>query len=72
MFESPNARVSERICSQVTAYLAALANMGAFESERFVVDCDAGLCPSNGATERGVTILVTFQPAGAWRSMRCT
>jgi hypothetical protein len=64
VFEPPDARVAERITAQVTAYLAALANMGAFASERFGAECDAGVCPHNGDAERGVTILITFHPLG--------
>ena len=42
--------------------MSALANMGAFENDRFVVECDAGLCKREDALERGVTIFVTLQP----------
>jgi hypothetical protein len=38
--------------------------MGAFESERFVVECDAGLCHRADSAEKRVTILVAFHPIG--------
>ncbi|MEJ2128245.1 MAG: hypothetical protein P8X81_05325 [Woeseiaceae bacterium] len=64
VFESPDVRVAELISAQVTAYLAALSNIGAFASDRFAVDCDAGLCSQGATGARGVTILVTFRPVG--------
>jgi len=64
VFEPDDSHLATRIRSQVTAYLSALANMGAFENDRFVVDCDAGLCKRKDTLERGVTILVTVQPQG--------
>jgi phage tail sheath protein FI len=64
VFEAPDAGVAERIRAQVTAYLAALANMGAFESERFVAGCDASIGAMDDDVPRGVTILVSFVPSG--------
>lgn len=64
VFESNDARVADRIRSQVTAYLSALANMGAFESDHFVAECDAGVCPRNDDQDPGVTIVVSFHPLG--------
>lgn len=64
VFEPNDPRIAERIRAQVTAYLSALANMGAFASERFIVECDAGLCYRSDSLEHGVTILVAFHPAG--------
>ena len=64
VFEPDDSHLADRIRSQVTAYLSALANMGAFENDRFAVDCDAGLCKRKDAIERGVTILVNLQPLG--------
>ena len=64
VFEPDETRVAERIRAQATAYLSALANMGAFESDRFVVECDAGLCRREDNAERGVTILISFHPLG--------
>ncbi len=50
--------------SQVTAYLAALADQGAFEAERFAVNCDAGISRCDDRPGRGATIMVSFCPAG--------
>ncbi|MDH3267069.1 MAG: hypothetical protein OEM25_08900, partial [Gammaproteobacteria bacterium] len=63
-FEPNDARIAERIRSQVTAYLSALANMGAFADERFIVECDAGMCHRGNGLAHGVTILVAFHPSG--------
>jgi hypothetical protein len=64
VFESDNAQVAAHIRAQVTAYLAALANMGAFESDRFIVECSADINPRGAGYERVVTILITFHPLG--------
>jgi hypothetical protein len=72
VFESDNLRLADRICAQVTAYLASLSNMGAFEDDRFVVDCDAGLCKRADSIEHSVTILITFRPLGCAESVSFT
>ena len=64
VFEPDDARVSKRIRSQVTAYLAALSHMGAFENDRFDVECEAGVCPRKDGQDPGVTLLVSFHPLG--------
>lgn len=64
VFDPDNTQLGERIRGQVTAYLMALANMGAFENDRFVVECDAGLCKRDDSLEHGVTIVVVFHPLG--------
>ncbi len=64
VFESDDSQLAVRLRSQITAYLSTLAKMGAFEDDRFVVECDAGLCPRDDQTEHGVTILVVFHPLG--------
>jgi len=64
VFESDDTHLSARLCSQITAYLSALANMGAFKDDRFVVECDAGLCHRDDKLEHGVTIVVVFHPLG--------
>ena len=72
VFESDNLRLADRLCAQVTAYLASLSNMGAFEDDRFVVDCDAGLCKRADSVEHSVTILITFRPLGCAESVSFT
>ena len=64
MYEPDETPVAERIRSLVTAYLSALAGMGAFESERFVVECDDDLCHRDSRQQHGVTILIGFHPLG--------
>ena len=72
IFEPDNARLGDRICAQVTAYLASLSNMGAFEDDRFVVDCDAGLRKRVDGVEHGVTILIVFRPLGCAETISFT
>jgi len=72
VFESDNSRLADRICAQVTAYFASLSNMGAFEDDRFVVDCDAGLCKRADSVEHGVTILIAFRPLGCAETISFT
>jgi len=72
VFEPDNSRLAERICAQVTAYLASLSNMGAFEDDRFVADCDAGLCKRENSVEHGVTILLRFRPLGCTETISFT
>jgi len=72
VFEPDNSRLADRICAQVTAYLASLSNMGAFEDDRFVVDCDAGLCKRADSAEHGVTILIAFRPLGCTETISFT
>jgi phage tail sheath protein FI len=64
VYEPDEAPVSERIHSQVTSYLSAMEGMGAFESDRFVVECDDDLCHRDNRQEHGVTILIGFHPLG--------
>lgn len=64
VFEPVDERLADRLASQVTAYLAGLAAQGAFEADRFAVNCDAGVSRRDDHPERGVTILVSFCPAG--------
>jgi len=72
VFEPDNSRLADRIRAQVTAYLASLSNMGAFEDDRFVVDCDAGLCKRADGVEHGVTILIVFRPLGCTETISLT
>lgn len=72
VFEPDDSRLAESIRDQVTAYLASLASLGAFENDRFVVECDAGLCERNDRREHGVTILIVFHPLGCKESISFT
>jgi uncharacterized protein len=64
VFERDDVRVAERVHAQVHAWMSALADAGAFAGGGFAVQCEAALHPRRDP-ERGVTILLTFQPAGA-------
>lgn len=65
VFEKPDMRLTNLIRDQIFSYFFDLAELGAFASERFVVECDAGLCRREDRIEHGVTILLQFQPLGA-------
>ncbi len=65
VFEEEDARLAERIHSQVFAYLCSLGNLGAFATDKFAVQCDAGICKRQDAVGHGVTILLVFQPLGS-------
>lgn len=65
VFEQPDRELTERIRSQVLAYFACLHDLGALASDRFVVQCDAGLSRRADRLEHGVTILVVFHPQGS-------
>jgi len=72
VFEPDGARVARRIRSQVHAYLSWLAASGAFADEQFAVDCDAGLHPGPRDPRQGVTVLLSFRPAGAAERLSLT
>jgi hypothetical protein len=62
VFEPDGARIDRRVRAQVSAYLAALSSMGAFEEGRYFVACDARSAERKEDWGRGFTILVSFQP----------
>ena len=64
VFEEGGRRVAQRVRAQVHAYLASLADRGAFVDEHFDVQCESGLHVDPLDPQRGVTILLSFQPAG--------
>ena len=65
VFEPENARLADRIRAQVTAYLACLTDLGAFEDDRFIVECDAGLRKREDGVDHGFAIFVAFHPRAA-------
>ncbi len=65
VFEKPDRRLTARIRGQVLAYLATLYDLGALETDRFLVQCDAGLTNRRDRLEHGVTILLVFHPLGS-------
>ncbi len=72
VFEEPDMKLTERIRRQILTYLSSLAELGAFANERFVVECDAGLCKREDRIEHGITILLAFQPLGSVESVSFT
>ena len=72
VFEQNAEQVSERILGQVEGYMSHLANAGAFEHNHFAVQCNAGLDTHPSDPERGVSILLTFQPAGTSEELALT
>jgi phage tail sheath protein FI len=62
VFESENERLADRIRGQVTAYLSCLADLGAFEDDSFIVECDAGLRRREEGVDHGFAIFVAFHP----------
>ncbi|HZD54314.1 MAG TPA: hypothetical protein VE175_14795, partial [Woeseiaceae bacterium] len=72
VFEADGERVAHRIESQVRAYLSRLAGAGAFAGDRYAVQCDADLHAGPRDPRRGITILLTFQPAGAAEPLSLT
>jgi len=62
VFEAGGPVVAKHLRGQVHAYLAALAEQGAFASERFTVDCEASVPDPSIGRDRVVTILLSFQP----------
>lgn len=65
VFEKPDFKLTERIRAQILSYFSSLADLGAFQNEFFVVDCDAGLCQRDDRLEHGITILLVFHPIGS-------
>ena len=63
VFEAGGPQMAERVRSQVHAYLQGLADRGAFTDESFDVQCESGIHIDPQDPERGVTILLSFQPA---------
>ena len=72
VFEKPDMKLTERIRGQILTYFSCLADLGAFANERFVVECDAGLCKREDRLEHGITILLGFHPLGSVESVSFT
>ena len=72
VFEKPDINLTDRIRKQILTYFSCLADLGAFSNERFVVECDAGLCKREDRLEHGITILLVFHPIGSVESVSFT
>ncbi len=64
VFEKQDADLALTIGEQIRAYFGDLFELGAFENDRFVVQCDAGIARQADELEHGVTLLLGFQPSG--------
>lgn len=64
IFDDNAPRVAERIQAQVHAYMTWLAEQGAFATEKYTVQCDASLHGNQADRQRGMAVLITFQPSG--------
>jgi len=62
VFEAGGPVVARNVEGQVQAYLAALADRGAFATDRYTVECESGIRNPASGREQGVTILLSFQP----------
>lgn len=62
VFEPHSERMSRRITHQVRSYLGQLFEHGAFESDDFTVQCDAGVARQEDESRHGVTIMLGFRP----------
>lgn len=65
VFDKHDAALAFRISEQIRAYFSVLYETGAFENDRFVVTCDAGLARQENELEHGVTIMLGFHPTGS-------
>jgi len=65
VFEAESIPIAARIQSQIHAYMCSLADSGAFADDNFIVQCDAGLHSHPAGSEHGITVLLTFRPAGS-------
>ena len=72
VFEKPDANLAEHVRGQVHAYLSALADLGAFVSDRILVKCDPGPGNRQSSIERGFTVMIVFQPIGSSKPISFT
>ena len=64
VFEPEDSKLANRIRGQVLTYFDVLNDLGAFENEQYVVQCDAGVSHRIDQDEHGITILLLFHPTG--------
>ncbi len=65
VFEAEDDKLAKRLDRQVSTYLSALRDLGAFAEDNFIVQCDAGVSNRTDGKERGITILLVFHPVGS-------
>ena len=64
VFEPEDSALRERLRAQILTYLFSLNDLGAFASDSFIVQCDAGVSNRSDSEEHGITVLLVFQPVG--------
>jgi len=65
VFEAEDDKLAKRLDRQVSEYLGALRDLGAFAEDDFIVQCDAGVSNRTDGKEHGITILLVFHPLGS-------
>jgi phage tail sheath protein FI len=72
VFEPGDKNLARRVRAQVLTYFYCLNDLGAFANDRFIVECDAGVSKRDANKERGITVLLVFQPAACDESISLT
>ena len=72
VFEPNAAAATERIVHQVHTFMRALAAVGAFENDHFLVQCDTGSRHQPIDPHRGLTLLLAFHPLGSAQTVSLT
>jgi hypothetical protein len=72
VFEPGDRNLARRVRAQVLTYFYCLNDLGAFADDHFAVECDAGVSKRDDLDERGVTLLLTFRPAGCDEAVSLT
>lgn len=72
VFEHGDSALARRVRAQIMTYFHCLNDLGAFADDRFIVTCDAGVSKRGDADERGVTLLLVFQPVSSDESVSLT
>lgn len=72
VFDPDRRHAAERVQQQVRDYMNALASIGAFADRPYSVQCEAQRYGANAADERGLTVLLSFQPVNATEQVSMT
>lgn len=72
IFERLDERLVQGLKAQLEAYLAGLAERGAFADGRFDIRCDVRPTPGEVNAANEVTLLLTFRPVGCGKPMSVT
>jgi len=71
-FGKVDAALARQVQAQVSAYLNALADLGAFANTRVDVQCDAGVCKKAFGAGHAISIFIAFQPRGCAKPLSFT